>query len=80
MQGAIGSVRHRDQMIDAERLATSVTVELVTARAKQRAACWIRARGHFEDRHANTVLIRVERQTVEGRAAVGAFGGNEAFV
>jgi len=46
VQGRLGSIRHRHQVVDAERLAASVAMELIAAGAEHLAAS--RAGVHFE--------------------------------
>ena len=76
MQRAGGSVRDRDQVIGAERLAASVAVELIAAGAEQLAADRIGAGADFQEEIA-AVFVVLDRKTFKERVAGGAGGGVE---
>ena len=65
-------------MIDAERLATSVTVELIAAGAQHLAAGTVGTRAHFEDCDARAVWVDLfQWKAFEKRFADGAGCGSE---
>ena len=63
-------------MFGAERLATPVAMELVTAGAKHLAASGIRAKADFEECVA-AIFVVLDRKALEQRVASGAGGGSE---
>ena len=76
MQRSIGAVRHGDQVIAAERLATSVAMELIAAGAEELAAGGVRTRADFEKCVA-AVFVVFDRKALEKRLARGAGCGIE---
>ena len=74
VQGRLGSIRHRHQVVDAKRLAASVAMELIAAGTEHLAAR--RAGVHFE-KDVPTVLVVFDREAFEKRVASGAGGGVE---
>src|ERR1700691_6018357 len=77
VQRSVSSVRERDQMIGAERLATTVAMELVAAGAQHFAAGSVRARVDFEEGLA-AVLFVLDRKTLEKCVAGGAGSGSKS--
>src|ERR1017187_10217459 len=69
VQGRLGSIRHRHQVVDAERLAASVAMELIAAGAEHLAAS--RAGVHFE-KDVSAVFVVFDREAFEKRVASGA--------
>jgi hypothetical protein len=76
-QRSIGAIRHRDQVVDAERLSTTVAVKLVAAGAEHFAAFGISARADFEDWVARAIFVVLDRKALEKRVAGWAGGGGE---
>lgn len=74
VQWRLGTVRYRHQVVDAERLAASIAVELIAAGAEHRAAS--RAGVHFQE-YVTAVLVVFDREAFEECVAVGAGGGIE---
>ena len=63
-------------MVDAERLATSVAMELIAAGAEHLAAGAVRTRADFEEGVA-AVFVVFDRKALEQRLAVGAGSGGK---
>ena len=63
-------------MVGAERLAASVAVELIAARAEHLAACGIRTGADFEEGVA-AVFVVLDWKALEQGVAGGAGGGGE---
>jgi len=76
MQRSIGAVRHGDQVVGAECLATSVAMELIAAGAEHLAAGGVRTRADFEKCVA-AVFVVFDRKALEERVAGGTGGGGE---
>ena len=74
VQRHFGSIRHRHQVVDAERLAASVAVELIAAGTEHLAAS--RAGTDFE-KDVPAVFVVLDREAFEERVAGGAGGGIE---
>ena len=73
VQGRPGSIRHRHQMVDAERLAASVAMELIAAGAEHLAASC--AGVHFE-KDGPAVFVVFDREAFKERVASGAGDGS----
>ena len=71
VQRSLGAIGHGDQVVDAERLATSVAIELIAAGAEELAAGGVRTGADFEEGVA-TVLVVFDRKALEERVAGGA--------
>ena len=65
-------------MIGAERLPTSIAVELAAAGTEQLAAIAVGARMHFGDNAADAIFVVLERQALEKGFAIGAGSGSES--
>ena len=76
VQGRGGSIGDRDQVVDAEGLAASVTVELIAAGAEHGAASG--AGVDFQD-HVPGVFVVFDRKAFEERIAGGAGGRVESL-
>ena len=76
MQRSVGAVRHGDQVVGAECLATSVAMELIAAGAEELAAGGVRTRADFEEGVA-AVFVVLDRNAIEVGIAIGAGGGSE---
>jgi len=76
VQRSLGAIGHGDQVVDAERLATSVAMELIAAGAEELAAGGVRTRADFEEGVA-PVFVVLDRKALEKRLAGGAVSGGE---
>ena len=78
MQGSVSAIRHGHQVVGAEGLAATVSVELVAAGAKHLAAGGIRTGSDFQ-KCEGAVSVVLDRKALEMRVAVWARGGSKSL-